>query len=193
MKNYVFYMVLVIVLCSCAQGPFTISKPYRGPAPYGDGIHPGIDYDINTGTPIIAVSDGEVIHIAVADDGIENGMFVIVVHGNHFATIYAHLSKVVVQKGQLLKRGQLIGLSGASNNYGSKDHQHLHFGVCKIGTPDCRRMVNTVDPHKVWVGGQPQCFNPSTDYSVYSQKDIILPIACGDYAKELKSKSKKKD
>ncbi len=137
MKKYLFYMILVIVLSSCAtptHGPFYVDKPYGGPAPYGDGIHPGIDFGISTGTPIIAVSDGEVIKNDPASDGIENGIEVVVLHKNHFVTIYAHLSKIFVQKGQLLKRGQLIGLSGASNNYGKKNHQHLHLGICKLGS-----------------------------------------------------------
>lgn|GEM_PF-840401 len=168
MKKLFFCLILTVFLASsCVKhGPFTVGKPYGGPAPYGDGIHPGIDYDINTGTPIIAAADGRVVHIAVADDGIENGMQVVVTHETHFYTIYAHLSKVAVKNGQLLNRGQLIGLSGASNNYNRKDHQHLHFGVCKFGTPDCRRMVNTIDPKKVWLGGQPQCFDPKMNYSV---------------------------
>jgi murein DD-endopeptidase MepM/ murein hydrolase activator NlpD len=63
LNKTVFCMILVICLSSCATptlGPFYIDKPYGGPAPYGEGIHPGIDFGINSGTPIIAVSNGKV-------------------------------------------------------------------------------------------------------------------------------------
>ncbi len=195
MKKYVFYMILAIFLSSCAtptHGPFYIDKPYGGPAPYGEGIHPGIDYAISGGTPIIAVSDGKVIKIDSETDGIENGIQVVVLHGKHFRSLYVHLSKVFVEKGQLLKRGQLIGLSGASNNYGKIDYQHLHFGICKIGR-NCKNYSEAYDPKMFWLGGQPQCFNPDMDYSAYSQKEITLPIACGDYGKALIAESKRKD
>ena len=189
MKKYMFYIILAIFLSSCATyGPFYVGKPYGAPAPYGEGIHPRIDFGISGGTPIIAVSDGKVTYIGDVE-GWNNGIQVVVLHGGHFMSLYAHLSKVFVKKDQWLKRGQLIGLSGASNNYGKTNHQHLHFGICKIGR-GCRNYSDTHDPKMFWLGGQPQCFNPNMDYSVYSQKDITLPIACGEYAKELIARTK---
>ncbi len=193
MKKYVFYMILAIFLSSCAtatHGPFYIDKPYGGPAPYGEGIHPGIDFGISRGTPIIAISNGKVILIReTAIDGDE----VVVMHGKHFISLYAHLSKVLVMKGQLLKRGQLIGLSGESNSWGKPGYQHLHFAICIIGRGGCLNYSNTLDPKMFWLGGQPQCFDQKMDYFVYSQKDITLPIACGDYGKALIAESKRKD
>jgi len=154
------------------------------------GFHPGIDYNIGSGTPIIAVSDGEVFFIR---KDISNGDEVVLEHGQHFNSNYAHLSKVFVKNGQLVKRGELIALSGASNNYGRPNYQHLHFGICKTRGGGCGNQSETHDPDLFWLGGKPQCFDPKMDYSPYSQKDITLPIACGDYAKELKSETKKKD
>jgi murein DD-endopeptidase MepM/ murein hydrolase activator NlpD len=75
------------------------------------GFHPGIDYNIGSGTPIIAVSDGEVFFIR---KDISNGDEVVLEHGQHFNSNYAHLSKVFVKNGQLVKRGELIALSGAT-------------------------------------------------------------------------------
>ena len=128
MKKYVFYMILAIFLSSsCAthmHGPFVVSNPFGGPAPYGEGIHPGIDFDISRGTPIIAVSDGEVYYVGELV-GPENGFFVGVLHGKHFKSLYGHMDKVFVKKDQLLKRGQLIGISGESNNYGRIGYEHL--------------------------------------------------------------------
>jgi murein DD-endopeptidase MepM/ murein hydrolase activator NlpD len=194
MKKYVFYMILAIFLSSCAApavlGPFYVGKPYGGTAPYGERIHPGIDFDIYRGSPIIAISGGKVVYIN--DEGVD-GTVVLVLHGKHFRATYAHLSKVFVEKGQLLERGQLIGLSGESNNYGKIGYQHLHFGISKIGFGDTHNYSISYDPKMFWLGGQPQCFDPKMDYSAYSQKDITLPIACGDYGKALIVESKRKD
>ena len=110
-------------------------------------------------------------------------------HGEHFNAIYGHLAKIFVMKGQLLKRGQMIGLSGAGNN----GHAHLHFGICKKGGGGAKNYSQTYNPDEFWLGGKPQCFDPNKDYSNYSQKEIILPVACGDHAKTLTSKTKKKD
>ena len=84
----------------------------------------------------------------------------------------------------------MIGLSGESNNYGKIGYAHLHFGLCKIGRGSCENYSNSYDPKMFWLGGQPECFDPKMDYSVYSQKDITLPIACGEYAKELIARTK---
>jgi hypothetical protein len=43
-----------------------------------------------------------------------------------------------------------------------------------------------------WLGGQAQCFDPKIDYSNYSQKEITLPIACGDYGKALIAEAREK-
>jgi murein DD-endopeptidase MepM/ murein hydrolase activator NlpD len=192
MKEYVFYMILAIFLSSCAApamlGPFYVGHTYGVPCPYG--IHPGIDFDISRGTPIIAISDGKVV---LTQELSINGADVVVLHGKHFRATYAHLSKVFVEKGQLLKRGQLIGLSGESNNYGKIGYQHLHFGISKIGFGDTHNYSISYDPKMFWLGGQPQCFDPKMDYSAYSQKDITLPVACGDYGKALIAESKRKD
>lgn len=194
MKKYVFYMILaILLLSSCAtsmHGPFVVGKPYGAPAPYGERIHPGIDFDISRGTPIIAVSDGEVYYIGESA-GPENGIFVGVLHGKNFKSFYGHMDKVFVKQDQFLKRGQLIGISGESNNYGRTGYAHLHFGICKI-IGSCRNYSETYDPKMFWLEGKPQCFSPKMDYSSYTQKDITLPIACGDYGKELIAESKRK-
>jgi murein DD-endopeptidase MepM/ murein hydrolase activator NlpD len=184
-------MILAICLSSCAVrtlGPFYVNNRYGDPAPYG--FHPGIDFAINSGAPIIAVSNGKVILLRETNaDGDE----VVIIHGKHFISNYAHLSKVFVRKDQFVKRGQLIALSGASNNYNRPNYEHLHFGICKIGRGGCRDQSDTHDPNLFWLGGQPQCFDPKMDYSAFSQKDITLPIACGDYGKALIAESKGKD
>jgi len=191
MSRYMFCVVLAMfILSSCAtHGPFYVGTPYRAPVSYGEGRHPGIDFNISVGTPIIAASDGDVIYIGEPDprERYGGGVFVGVSHGEHFNSLYGHMTKVFVKEGESLKRGQLIGFSGASNN----GYAHLHFGICKIGG-GCKNFSETFDPKMFWLGGQPQCFNPTMDYSTYSQKEITIPVACEDYAKKLTLESKGK-
>jgi murein DD-endopeptidase MepM/ murein hydrolase activator NlpD len=172
-------------------GPFPVDKPWGAPAPYGEGIHPGTDFGIGTGTPIIAASDGIVVFVRPVRDSADDGDQVAIRHGTHFLSLYAHLSKVFVGKDPFVKRGQMIALSGASNRWNKPDYQHLHFGICNI-SGSCRNYSDTKDPYLFWLGGRPQCFDPKMDYSAYSQKDITLPIACGEYGKALIGESKGK-
>lgn len=180
MKKLFFCLILnVLLTSSCAtHGPFYVGNPYGAPVTYGEGRHPGIDFDISKGTPIIAISDGEVIYIGEPDakERYGGGIFVGISHGEHFNTLYGHLTKVFVEKGQLLKRGQLIGLSGSSNS----GYAHLHFGICKVreNLRSCQSYSETYDPQNFWLAGKAQCFDPKMDYSSYSQKDITLPVAC---------------
>jgi murein DD-endopeptidase MepM/ murein hydrolase activator NlpD len=192
MKKILFFIVIwSFATYSCATcGPFYVGTPYGEPVGYGEGLHPGIDFDISIGTPIIAISDGKVIYVGELDSQEEygGGVFVGVSHGKHFNSLYGHMTEVLVKEGESLKRGQLIGLSGASNN-GSA---HLHFGICKKGG-DWKNYSETFDPKMFWLGGQPQCFNLGMDYTNYSQNEITIPVACGDYGKKLISEIKKKD
>jgi len=190
MKKLFFCLILIVFLASsCAtHGPFYVGIPYGAPVSYGEGRHPGIDFDISIGTPIIACSEGEVIYIGEPDakERYGGGIFVGISHGEYFTSLYGHLTRIFVQKGQSVKRGQLIGLSGASNS----GYSHLHFGICKT---HCKNYSGTYDPNKFWLGGKAQCFDPQKDYSNYSQKDITLSVACGEYAKELVARTKRKD
>lgn len=173
-------LFLVILLTSCATsmaGSLPVDKPYGGRAPYGDGRHPGIDYGIPSGTPIVAASGGRVV-LVIRTDGNDNGETVGIGHERPYMSTYGHLSKVFVTKGQIVKRGELIGLSGASNNFGRRNYSHLHFGICDVFGKDCRNFSESYDPKLFWLGGEPQCFNASLDYSANSRKEITLPIAC---------------
>ncbi|MBI4825163.1 MAG: M23 family metallopeptidase [Nitrospirae bacterium] len=195
MKKLFFCLILSVLLTSsCStRGPFSVGNPHGGFAAFGERRHPGIDFRISSGTPLIAPSDGVVIYIGepFANELWGGGFFVGISHGEQFYTLYGHLSKVFVEKGQSLKRGELIGLSGSSN----LRYAHLHFGVCKITEDlmDCQNYSKTYDPDDFWLEGKARCFDPKTDYSGYSQKDITLPIECGETAKELMARTKSKD
>jgi murein DD-endopeptidase MepM/ murein hydrolase activator NlpD len=69
MKKLIFFLILngLLVFSCTTHGPFYVKNPYGVPVIYGEGLHPGIDFNINVGTPIIASSDGVVIHIGEPD------------------------------------------------------------------------------------------------------------------------------
>jgi hypothetical protein len=87
--------------------------------------HAGTDYDVREMTPIIAAAPGIVYAISLNTAG--GGHTVFVKHSDGYITGYSHLKEVKVQMNQILRRGDLIGLSGT----GVTGHVHLHFGVDK--------------------------------------------------------------
>jgi len=92
-------------------------------------LHTGLDFQADTGAPIAAASGGVVVaqewHAAY-------GNMVEVDHGNGLVTRYAHASRVLVRKGDLVKRGQRIAEVGTT---GRSTGPHLHFEVLLHGIP----------------------------------------------------------
>ncbi len=86
-------------------------------------MHEGIDFVADTGTRVIASAGGVV---AVAETHPQYGKMIEIDHGNDFSSRYAHLSKISVKAGQIVRRGQPIGASG---NTGRSTGPHLHFEV----------------------------------------------------------------
>lgn len=89
-------------------------------------FHYGMDFSAKTGTPIYATGDGV---IARADNRATGfGNHIRIDHGYGYLSIYAHLSKYNVRKGQKVKRGDIIGYVG---NTGRSRGPHLHYEVWK--------------------------------------------------------------
>lgn len=93
-------------------------------------FHAGMDFTAKPGTPIYATGDGTVSLAEYATNGY--GLHVVIDHGFGYSTLYAHLSKLEVRRGQKLKRGDVIGLVG---NTGLSVGPHLHYEVHKSGNP----------------------------------------------------------
>ena len=91
--------------------------------------HNGVDFGIPMGTPIIAPSDGVVEHVAFQAKGA--GRYIKIRHG-HITTVYMHLSKPLVKKGQTVRKGERIALSG---NSGGSTGPHLHYEFHINGRP----------------------------------------------------------
>ena len=88
-------------------------------------MHRGQDFAVNLNTPVLATGDG-VVTKAQYDSGW--GRYVKIDHGYGYETIYAHLYKINVKKGQKIKRGDVLGKSG---NSGRAAGFHLHYEVHK--------------------------------------------------------------
>lgn len=87
--------------------------------------HLGTDFAASTGTPARTVGDG-----VVEFSGVQNGYgnVVFIKHRSGHETVYAHLSKLLVQRGQSVTQGQTIGLVGATG-WATGPHLHFEFRV----------------------------------------------------------------
>jgi murein DD-endopeptidase MepM/ murein hydrolase activator NlpD len=86
-------------------------------------MHEGIDFLVDTGTPVHAAAAGLVL---VARFHREYGYMVDIDHGNGYTTRYAHASKLLVKAGDLVQRGAVIARSGTT---GRSTGPHVHFEV----------------------------------------------------------------
>ncbi len=124
--------------------PSVYSVGYMGSYATGneaDGSHPGVDIRVPEGTPVRAIAAGIVVRSA--DDGTGFGKFVVIRHP-HVPDIdnpgketvifsnYAHLSAQYVAEGDIVGKGQEIGLSGMT---GDATGPHLHFQIDRASAP----------------------------------------------------------
>ncbi|MBT4882325.1 MAG: M23 family metallopeptidase [Flavobacteriales bacterium] len=91
-------------------------------------MHSGMDFSAKTGTEIYATGDGKISKVRKSRRGYGN--HVVIEHGYGYKTLYAHMSKYIVRKGQKVKRGEVIGYVGST---GTSVAPHLHYEVHKDG------------------------------------------------------------
>lgn len=122
--------------------------------------HPGIDWSMDAGTPILATADGVVEYIGDAGEGYGNR--VVISHTTGYRTLYAHFRPneppgspaFNVTQGQPVRNGDVIGWSG---NTGTSSGAHLHFGVYRgplLRTNNTISEDNATDPFG-WRGSYP--------------------------------------
>ena len=119
-------------------------KSERG---WGERIHPitkktqfhkGVDFSANIGTSIKATASGKIIK---AEEDINYGKYIVISHGKTFQTLYAHMSELKVKSGDVVERGQVIGLVGIT---GKSTGPHLHYEVLLNG-----KNVNPEDYYRI--------------------------------------------
>ena len=110
------------------KGDFYVASGYKmrmHPILKINKFHKGMDFTAPKGTPVYASGNGEIYR---AQRSSTFGKVIYIDHGYGYKTIYAHLSKMVVKRGQSIKRGDLIGYVG---NTGLSVAPHLHYEVHK--------------------------------------------------------------
>jgi murein DD-endopeptidase MepM/ murein hydrolase activator NlpD len=134
----------------------TISQGF-GPTPYVfeaayagfPHFHTGIDLAMPLGTPVFAAADGVVVLARPMTDAggalVGYGNYVVVQHDTGLKTLYGHLLTIGVKEGDLVHRGQLIGLVGSTGN---STGPHTHFEVRIDNSP--------IDPMQMLPNAAPQ-------------------------------------
>ena len=100
------------------------SSPWGG----GSELHQGIDIANSMGTPIFATADGVVVQSGWSGG---YGNIVQIDHGNGIETIYGHNSRILVNSGQSVKKGQVISYLGST---GRSTGPHVHYEIRVNGT-----------------------------------------------------------
>ncbi len=138
--------------------------------------HRGFDVRAATGTPVIAAAPGRVVQ---AFGDVMHGQQVVIDHGvdvdgARVVTRYHHLSRTDVAVGQILARGDRVGLLGSSG--AAAVFQHLHFELRRGETV---LKADPVDPNLYWMdgAGRVTCFEPGRKYPAQPIR-ITYPTAC---------------
>ena len=114
-------------------------KPFRISSNYGYRVHPirgeehfhtGVDITGTSSKNVFAIQSGTVTVSATGWNG-GAGTNIRIDHGNGYSSVYMHLSKMIVKKGDKVEKGQLIGIMGCT---GSCTGTHLHLTVYKNGS-----------------------------------------------------------
>jgi len=99
---------------------FGIQRVFNGTV---QSTHQGLDFRVPSGTPVLAVNRGRIL---LARQLFFEGGFVVIDHGQGLLTLYLHMSEFSVKEGDVVKKGQKIGLSGGT---GRATGPHLHLAV----------------------------------------------------------------
>lgn len=159
---------LRIILVQSNNNPFLFPCMGELKTAYGEmkGIfHPGVDLTLKSGAPVKTCFDGVVRMAKIYGD---YGRVVVVRHYNGLETVYAHLSRIMVKPGQILRAGDVLGVSGKS---GKSGEEILHFET---------RFMN-------------ESFNPDLfiDFDEMDLKDNTLILNEGDLEKKVVEKQEK--
>jgi len=112
-------------------GDTKLNSPF---GPRWGRMHAGADLSASSGTQIKSPLDGEVIDAETRNDAC--GGTIYIKHADNIKTRYCHCKQINVSKGEIVKKGQVIGLTGGASGdpgRGRSDGAHLHFEVYKDG------------------------------------------------------------
>jgi murein DD-endopeptidase MepM/ murein hydrolase activator NlpD len=121
-------------------GSSTVSSPFGEKRK--NETHPGVDIPVPSGTPIKAPLDGVVKTANISHNRMCGGT-IDIDYGNGYWSRFCHCRKIDVKPGDIVKRGQVVGLTGGrkgETGAGNSGGPHLHFTLKKDG-----RLVNPMD------------------------------------------------
>ncbi len=172
---------LVLVVLPLVRFVGIMTAPAAGP-PYvlvgfgewlgGEGYprpsaHRGIDYRGRVGSDVLAAADGRVV--AARDNRDLCGLLVAILHAPHdYRTVYCHFSSIVVQPGEMVRRGQRIGMLGTTGQRAWPGYEHVHLELQRGGNVD-----DVENPRGRMVG----CFDAQARYPV-DRLVLTYPLAC---------------
>ncbi len=110
-----------------------------------------MDFKASIGTRVNSIMDGKVLHVDKEGTLSTYGKVIVINHTNGNNSLYAHLSDIRVNKGDLVVAGQFIGLSGET---GLCDGPHLHFGYDGNGDGLFQRDNCIDDPARLLYSGE---------------------------------------
>jgi murein DD-endopeptidase MepM/ murein hydrolase activator NlpD len=107
---------------------YTLSAKFAQAGSHWQAKHSGQDFAVPSGTNVVAAHGGTVVKAGGngAGDGPAYGNAIVIKHGNGTYSQYAHLSRIDVKVGQIVRTGQHIARSG---NTGNSTGPHLHFEI----------------------------------------------------------------
>lgn len=170
------------VHCPAVSSPFGSPTRYDGSSRKNEhfGLHNGMDITLDTGTPLLAMADGEVVHAGTAGRLVGNFIWVRFPGNatglpiNIFAR-YQHLDQPSpLSIGAPIRRGQVIGRSGNTGtdggHYGARGYPHLHLNMVATTESELRVIGATMgsrssvffDPLGVFVHRPPAPFTNQT-------------------------------
>lgn len=145
------------------NGHFGDHRDYACPT---DAYHTGVDLVYPLGTKVVAVADGYVIAAGLGQDindaSAPYGKFIKIQHGSDFYSFYGHLSEILVQPGEKVTQGQVIGKVGSTTYDYSTGFNHLHFELRRFCTCKCDSKAGScwIDPLPVLEAGNTKSLPP---------------------------------
>ena len=116
-----------------------------GYGPRNDRLHKGLDFHADTGVPVLAGGDGEIVEIKYRED---YGNMILIDHGGGVYTRYAHLASFGrgLSPGVTVRAGDALGLMGNSASYQIPIHLHYELLMGDYDTPKASFGLQPADP-----------------------------------------------
>ncbi|WP_134768259.1 M23 family metallopeptidase [Nocardioides sp. 1609] len=152
------------------QFPITQGPGAHAAGPYPDYNRHAVDFALPSGTPVLASAGGTIQFEGYDSTG---AIQVRVDHGGDRCTQYVHLSRTIIDRGQTVQRGQLLGYSGST---GISSGPHLHWNMVYCSTQRSREVVNTLEMGTSYpIGTSARSQNTAGNDPVGSFDELVSP------------------